>query len=288
MQTIKTSFNELSDGDLLSEVKVLVAREREATTTLVLSLAEVEARQLYLPLGFSSLHRYCVHELHLSPAAAYRRIAAARALRAFPAAVEHLTNGSITLTNLNVLAPHLTTDNHAAILDAAQYRTKTEVERQMAKLSPGAESLVTTHLRLRVETRDKLRQARDLLRHAVPDANESDVLDRALTLLIADLEKKKFAHVKRPRKPAKMEPAQTRYIPAWMKRAVFRRDGHRCKFVGALGRCPETAGLEIHHLKLFARGGRARVGDLELRCKPHNLYEAELALGTAALYNNSS
>ena len=288
MENISESFGQLTDDQLLAEVKVLVAREREATTALVLSLAEVEGRQLYLALGFPSLHSYCVHELQLSRAAAYRRIGAARALRAFPAAVEHLAKGSITLTNLNVLAPHLTAENHAAMLDAAQYRTKEEVERQVAELSPGAESLVTLHLRLRMETRDKLRRAQDLLRHAIPDANTSDVLDRALTLLLADLERKKLAHVKRPRRPAKIEPVQTRYIPAWMRRAVFRRDQHRCKFVGTTGRCPETAGLEIHHVKLYARGGRTKVGDLELRCKPHNLYEAELTLGSALPYSNSS
>jgi hypothetical protein len=225
MEKISGSFDQLTDDQLLSEVKVLVAREREATTALVLSLAEVEGRQLYLAVGYPSLHSYCVHELQLSRAAAYRRIGAARALRAFPAAVEHLAKGSITLTNLNVLAPHLTAENHAAMLDAAQYRTKEEVERQVAELSPGAESLVTLHLRLRMETRDKLRRAQDLLRHAIPDANASDVLDHALTLLIADLERKKLAHVKRPRRPAKIEPVQTRYIEYRLK--IRRERGHK-------------------------------------------------------------
>src|SRR5215468_63895 len=128
MEKIAKSFNDLTDDQLLSEVKVLVAQEREATTTLVLSLAEVEARQLYLGLGYPSLFRYCTDELQLSKAAAFSRIRAARTLRAFPAAVEHLVNGSITLTNLNVLAPHLTADNHVALLAAARYQTKETVE----------------------------------------------------------------------------------------------------------------------------------------------------------------
>src|SRR5262249_50145532 len=131
MEKVAKSVKDLTDNQLLSEVKLLVAREREATTALILSLAEVEARQLYLSLGYPSLFRYCFHELQLSRAAALSRIRAARTLRAFPAAVEHLTSGSITLTNLNVLAPHLTADNHVALLTAAQYQTKEEVERQM-------------------------------------------------------------------------------------------------------------------------------------------------------------
>lgn len=288
MAKVAESFTELTDDQLLAEVKVLVAHEREATTALVLSLAEVEARQLYLPLGYPSLHKYCTHELHLSRAAAFSRILAARTLRAFPAAVEHLVNGSITLTNLKVLAPHLTADNHSALLTAAQYQTKEEVERQVAALSPGAESLVTMHVRVRVETRDKLRRAQTLLRRALPEANTAEVLDRALTLLIADIERKKLGSVKRPRRAAKIEPVNPRHIPKWLKRAVWRRDGGRCKFVGTAGRCPATGDLDFHHLRSIADGGRTSIKNLELRCPAHNLYEEELRAGPAVAYANSS
>jgi hypothetical protein len=187
-----------------------------------------------------------------------------------------------------VLAPHLTADNHVALLTAAQYQTKDEVERQMAALSPGAESLVTVHLRLNVETREKLRRAQDLLRRAVPDANASEVLDRALSLLIADLEKKTLGNVKRPRRPAKIDPVNPRYVPAWMKRAVWKRDGGRCKFVGTAGRCPVTGDVQFHHLQSPAHGGRTTVKNLELRCAPHNLYEEELRSHPLVPYVNSS
>lgn len=288
MREMAKSFKDLTDDRLLCEVKILVAREREATTVLVLSLAEVEARQLYLALGYPSLHSYCEHELQLSRAAAFSRIRAARTVYAFPAAIEHLKSGSITLTNLNILSPHLTAENHVALLTAARYQTKEEVERQMAALSPGAESLVTVHLRLHVETRDKLRRARDLLRRAVPDASASEVLDRALTLLLADLEKKKLGNVKRPRRPAKIDPVNPRYIPVWMKRAVWKRDGGRCKFVGTRGRCPATGDLDFHHLQPVADGGRTSIKNLELRCPPHNLYEEVLRSEAVAPYANSS
>lgn len=282
------SFRDLTDNQLLSAVKVLVAREREATTALVLSLAEVEARQLFLALGYPSLHSYCERELQLSRAAAFSRIRAARTLRSFPAAIEHLVNGSITLTNLNVLAPHLTADNHVALMNAARYQTKETVEAQMTALSPGAESLVTVHLRLHVETRNKLRRAQDLLRRAVPDASPSEVLDRALTMLIANLQRKKLAHVKRPRRAAKVDPVNPRYIPAWMKRAVWKRDGGRCRFIGSAGRCPVTDDLDFHHLIRVADGGRTTVKNLELRCPPHNRYEEELHANQPVPYANSS
>src|SRR5687767_6167860 len=57
------SFNNFSDRDLLAEVSRLAASEREATARLVASLAEVDARRLYLSEGCSSLFTYCMQVL---------------------------------------------------------------------------------------------------------------------------------------------------------------------------------------------------------------------------------
>ena len=45
----------LTDDQLISEVKVLAVREREASARLIASLAELDARRLYLGEGYSSL-----------------------------------------------------------------------------------------------------------------------------------------------------------------------------------------------------------------------------------------
>jgi len=74
----------LSDDALISRVKHLAAREREATALLIAHLAELDVRRLYLGEGCSSLFTYCTQVLHLSEHAAYGRIEAARAARRFP------------------------------------------------------------------------------------------------------------------------------------------------------------------------------------------------------------
>ena len=66
----------LSNEQLLSEVKTLAGREREATARLIGSPAELDARRLYLGEGYSSLFTYCTQCLHLSEHAAYGRIEA--------------------------------------------------------------------------------------------------------------------------------------------------------------------------------------------------------------------
>jgi 5-methylcytosine-specific restriction endonuclease McrA len=63
--------------------------------------------------------------------------------------------------------------------------------------------------------------------------------------------------------------------PVDVRRAVWARDGGRCKFEGAAGRCSETGRLEFHHVVPYAEGGATSVENLALRCAAHNRYEAE-------------
>ena len=131
-----SSVQRLSDADLLSEVTRLVARERHETAQLIASLAELDARRLYLGHGCSSLFTYCTQVLHLSEHAAYGRIEAARAARRFPTVLELLAEGAITLTAVGLLAPHLTAENHRELFDAARHKSKRDVELLVARLRP--------------------------------------------------------------------------------------------------------------------------------------------------------
>jgi len=129
------------------------------------------------------------------------------------------------------------------------------------------------------ETREKLRRAQDLLRHQVPDGDPAEIFDRALTALLERLSKGKLAATERPRE-GKPPAEGSRHIPAEVRRQVWRRDGGRCAFVSKSGRrCAETGMLEFHHLKPYALGGEATVEGIELRCRRHNLHEAELVFG---------
>ena len=64
------------------------------------------------------------------------RIEAARAARKFPSVLDFLRDGSITLTNVCLLAKHLTDDNCRRLLEAACHKSKREVEQQVATLAP--------------------------------------------------------------------------------------------------------------------------------------------------------
>jgi hypothetical protein len=136
MTTTLLSFTALSDRDLLTRLCDAARDERQATATLIALLLEVDSRRLYLAEGCSSLFTYCTQVLQLSEHAAYGRIAAARATRKFPSILARLENGTLTLTSVCLLAPHLTEDNHVEVLDEASHQCKRDVERLVARLAP--------------------------------------------------------------------------------------------------------------------------------------------------------
>src|SRR5439155_14473377 len=123
-------------------------------------------------------------------------------------------------------------------------------------------------------TCDKLRLAQDLLRHVIPDGDPGAIVDRALTVLLENLTKKKFAATEHPHSSQPPAPG-SRHIPADVKRAVWNRDGGRCAFVAEGGRrCTERAFLEYHHVEPYAVGGEATVENISLRCRSHNAEES--------------
>jgi hypothetical protein len=341
MTTALASVSSLSDRALLSHVAALAVRERQATADLVVALCELDARRLYLAAGCSSLFSYCTQVLHLSEHAAYGRIAAARCARRVPQIVERLGDGSLTLTAVCLLAPVISVENAASLLDRARHRCKRDVECLVAEMrpQPGIATMVRklppasrrptpsmhcdnaptqegidtqgesvaapvqrtaparpatvrplapeaykVQFTLSGDGYKQLRRAQDLLRHTIRNGDAGAIFERALSMLIDHLEKKKLAATDHPRVPRPLE-RNSRHIPAAVKREVWRRDKGRCAFVGSDGRCTEHGLLELHHVVPYAEGGEPTAGNVQLRCRAHNQHEAALWFGPDLVKN---
>ena len=352
-----TPVSDLTDTQLLTEVTRLSRCEREATAVLITHLAELDHRRLYLGAGCRSLFVYCTEVLGLSEHEAYNRIEAARLSRRFPQIIGMVAQGSLNVTAVRLLAPHLTEGNSTTLLGEALGKGKRGVEELLARhfpkpdvresirrvsvpsapnrssevaapaaadpadatagasinsasaaneaatasevtgtgigpdlfarptrpdmLRPLAEDRYEVRFTASRATCEKLKLAKDLLRHRIPNGDTAEVIDRALTTLLEDLARRKFAATSQPRsKGAHVTRAGSRHIPAQVKRTVWLRDGGRCAFVAKGGRhCGQRGFLEFHHLRPHAVGGPATVENIELRCRPHNAYEAELYYG---------
>jgi hypothetical protein len=320
----------LSEHDLLLETKRVAGVERGATAALLALLAEVDSRQSYVRLGFSSLFAYCTRVLRFSEPSAYSRITAARAARRFPEILPLVGEGALSLTTVGLLAPHLTEEAGASLLEAARFKSKRDVERIVVALHPQpdiapsvralpvrresepaaavsesaptellvAKPAATSSAALRPqvviaplaprrylvrmtvseETHQKLQRARDVLRHVIPDGDPATIVDRALTVLLKQVERSKIGVVARPRSEpdgrGDRAAEARRNVPAHVRRTVWARDQGRCAFVGSEGRCAETGRLEFHHVVPFALGGPTTEANLQLRCRVHNAFEA--------------
>jgi len=291
------SFRHLTNLALTAEVTRLATHEQHTTAHLVAALAEFDARRLYLAEGCSSLFVYCTRVLHLSEHAAYSRIQAARTATRFPLIFDLLAGGDVTVTNVELLAPVLTEENHQALLKEARHRPKREVEMLVARLNPRPDApCIITPLgpdRFKVqftitrETHDKLRHAQDLLRHVVPNGDPGVILSRALDALLPALERAKYGKTRGPRQLSASR-RRSRHITRAVRRAVWERDGGQCAFVGAQGRCTEKGLLEFHHVRPFAVGGHSDASNIELRCRAHNQYEADVVFGGASVAREAS
>lgn len=129
----------LTDADLLARVHDLTHHDHLATARFVAHLMEFDSRRLYVAEGFPSLFAYCTQVLHFSEYTAYRRIEAARVAARFPVVLERIADGSVHLTAVTLLAPHLTPENHLALLESARHRTRRQIESILAHLTPGRE-----------------------------------------------------------------------------------------------------------------------------------------------------
>jgi hypothetical protein len=130
------ALSHLADQVLLRDLAALVARDRTTTAALLAHLAEVDERRLYLPAAHPSMFSYCVHVLHLSEQATYKRIRVARLARQFPAIFTAVAEGRVHLGGVILLAPHLTHDTVDGLLAAVTHKTCAEIEGVLAQRFP--------------------------------------------------------------------------------------------------------------------------------------------------------
>jgi hypothetical protein len=134
--TTRYSLDHLSDAELLSSTRGLVAGSNQLLAAQLAHLAEVEARGIHRERACASLYTYCIYELRMSEDAAFRRARAARIARQFPILLDQIAAGEIHLTAILMLGPHLTEANHREVLARAKHRTKKEIAQLVRVLDP--------------------------------------------------------------------------------------------------------------------------------------------------------
>src|SRR5688572_30176189 len=127
MKDMLTTAAALTDRALLARLQLLAKCDREITAELIAHLAELDRRPM-LVAEAHTLFSFCHDVLGFSEDASYNRIEVARAARKFPILLDRLADGTLTISTARVLAPHLTPENHQAVLAEAAGRSKRAVE----------------------------------------------------------------------------------------------------------------------------------------------------------------
>ena len=126
------------------------------------------------------------------------------------------------------------------------------------------------------ELRDTLERAKDLMRHRNPSGDLEMILDEAMKILVAKVEKDRMAKVDRPSK----KESKAKGVSRATRREVFERDGAQCTFVDEHGhRCTAQGFLELDHEHARGRGGSDDPTNLRVLCHAHNLWLAKKEYG---------
>ena len=251
-----------------------------------------------LPRACTSLFVYCTTRLSYCERTAYRRIAAARACRRFPAILDRLRCGRVHLTGIVILEKHLTPENYESLLRRAEGSSLDELKRLAASLCPAATvpaertrmiavissgTMPATKIasqsefsiappakvELRTEHRftvsdaaeAKLARARELLSHKFLMGDLESIFDAALDAMLDKVDPDRRKLRARPDRQPRAIQDETRRIPEWVKRKVRERDGNRCAYVSSEGsRCGSRRFLQFDHIKPWAGRAFGRAG----------------------------
>lgn len=214
------NFKNISDSDLLVQIKNLACEERRITTEILLHLREIEARYLFAELGFSSLYEYCTKELGYSESSAWRRISAMRLLKEVPEVEEHLRDGSMTVSTLSQVQSFLlqekkqknefTKEEKLELLGQVEGMSTRETEKVLATISPQSalpdrERFISgndVEIRFTAsrELIEKLNRLKGLLAHSGNTQTYAGLLD-----VLADMALKKLDPVEKFRRKSKKQ-----------------------------------------------------------------------------------
>ncbi len=138
------SLKRLSNNELIAGLTKVAMDEFQLTLKMILHIIELERRNLVPSLGCSSTFAYLTGRLGYSPAAANRRIWAARFVSKFPKTLNLIKNRSLSLSSIELIHRIITPENREELLSkvlkksyqqvseiAALYKTADPIRDQM-------------------------------------------------------------------------------------------------------------------------------------------------------------
>jgi hypothetical protein len=304
LSDIQTNVKKLTDKVLLHQMDLLTVHERKVTVLVLRHLREIEVRRLFIDLGYSSMHVYCIKHLKYSEGQTQRRLSSARLMTELPEIEKDIQAGSLNITNLSRFQSFaraekaadftLSKEEKLEALSQIQNKPTRQVERELIQKSHQPEVLAERYHNISVilsesgnvnqfskfeallseENQELLQEFKNLYAHELKDHANISVLTFLLTKAIQHKKKQKGLILKsnaRPPSAPKVKPLRkTASVVA--SRFVWKRAKACCeqKLNGMGEKCGSKYALQVDHVVPVALGGTDEVENLQLLCRAHN------------------
>lgn len=291
MSLHNTSIQNMTDAQILTELKTWVCKEREAVTHVLNYLREVEERKLYL-LDASSLNEFCTKILKYSRHEAQARIDAMRLLKAIPEIDADLDAGRLSLTvaaqtmscfrkedqrRTAVGQPPLSEEEQKTVLADLMSASTREADRKLATHFPNhpapeiAKPVSQTLTRIEFNTGpDSMKKFERLQAYYFHQTGGSW---EKLFDLLADQAIDKLDTP--PRRAHGSVQSHTRYVRKKIHQHVWSKWESGCSHKLQNGEsCGSRRNLQRDHIVEFSAGGESVSENLRLLCGAHNRYRS--------------
>jgi len=211
--SIDENLRRLPDQVLLQQTDLLAQECRNSTLLLLRHLCEIEVRRLFIDLGFSSMHKYCIQQLKFSEGEAQRRLASARLLTELPEIEKQIESGNLNVTNLAKIQSFLRVEKSAdhplskkeklELIEQMENKSTRQVEQELVQLShqpalmaekfhcslPDSQAVKFEAL-LDVKQQDLLAEFKNLFAHELADFANGSILTFLLEKAVQHKKKK--------------------------------------------------------------------------------------------------
>lgn len=307
MQESTFKIGYLSNSALLTRFGKIVQTERKITHLVLECIAEIDSRKLYLDKAYPSPYEFLVQEFGYSSSAALRRIESARLLREVPEMAAKIESGALNLSQLSKVQQavrtaqkiedrKLSTEEKQELLNRIEYTTQQQTEVILSqalslpifiedKAKNHQDESVTLTITFTKGQMALLKQAQDLIAHAVPEKKWADVITYLSQKEVARKTKVKASRTKAAFDLVPVGPIQSpnsvagvkskrQPLVASVKKAILNRDKccqYKDKITGKA--CGGTRFLQIDHRQSVWAEGSNEIQNLQILCAQHNRHK---------------
>jgi hypothetical protein len=131
----------LEGETVLNKFDTLLIHRSRMNAALLVYIAVIDSRNLYLARGFESMKGFLIGRMALTEDAAAKRLQVARLAKQMPRLFAALAKGELSVYDVRLLAARLTPENVDSLVDECAHKSADEIGRILATHFPRAESL---------------------------------------------------------------------------------------------------------------------------------------------------